>query len=372
MKSVNLSRISLIFLCCILMILPVSSSEFSYLGPKLTLDYAGPIIVDNSHLKYSASDRLTFYTETHLKNNKPQLLPLRSTIDTWAAMLNIHPLLLSEVVSNYFSGKPVDNSFENKQQVFNIAAGIAEAYHNNKDQALAASIALVAVAQAYEFEINLPAQFASKKATVEHNFFRGQSGPPLYDYFQPPWPHGELWAGGGVHSNTGGGSAPRNSLDFIKIFVDWGDDTSQFWVTASEAGTARVFSSCSMQVIHPNGWVSSYYHLDNIQVADMDPVVANQDLSNYADNLEQAICQGGSSTGPHVHFSIYYDGDPIEIDEPNVDFISWKHKAGEGQYDSNCDRSYYTMVPDGDIICPFFRNLPNNGSSELIFGNGFE
>ena len=94
-------------------------------------------------------------------------------------------------------------------------------------------------------------------------------------------------------------------------------------------------------------------------------------MSNYADDLATATCQGGSSTGPHVHFGIYFDDDPIEIDEQNVDFTSWKHHAGEGNYDSDCKTSYYTMVPGNIIVCPFVRQLPNN-IVDFIFDNGFE
>jgi len=349
----------------------VLSSEFKYSGPKLNLNYSGPIIVQNSHFKYTASDRLTFYTEDYLKQNLPHLLPLKEAIDTWAAIQNIHPRVLSELLNNYFKNKVIDDSIENKQIVFEISAGLNQSFNKEKTT-LTASSAVFAVAQAYGFELNLGNKFTNSRETPVHDYFSGSSGPPLYSYFQPPWPRGEFWSGGGVHSNTGGGSSPRNSLDFFESYISWGGDTSHIWVSASNSGIARVFSECSIQIIHPNGWVSSYYHLEGIIISDMDSVFSNQKLSNYADDLDTATCQGGSSTGPHVHYSIYYDSDAIEIDLPNVDFTSWKHKAGIGQYDGNCANSIYTIIPGNNNVCPYALQLPNNTGDDAIFANGFE
>ena len=75
----------------------------------------------------------------------------------------------------------------------------------------------------------------------------------------------------------------------------------------------------------------------------------------------------------HAHVSVYYDGTAVEIDEPNLDFTNWRLKAGIGNYDSNCNNSYYTLIPSGSVICPFFLSLPNNTSAnDFIFANGFD
>ena len=99
----------------------------------------------------------------------------------------------------------------------------------------------------------------------------------------------------------------------------------------------------------------------------------NQKIANYADNEAQALCQGGESDGPHLHFAIKYNGVDIEIDENTVDFTSWKHKAGIGHYDDNCATSYYTLIPSNTVVCTFDRELTNNTTDTgLIFINGFD
>ncbi|MGJ8664149.1 MAG: hypothetical protein ACSHWU_10870 [Marinicella sp.] len=350
----------------------VSASDLSYTGTPLSLSYSGPMLIDNSQMKYSAIDKLIFSTQDYLEEQAPHLLPLRKQIDTWSAFKNIHPKILSTVLSNYFGEQIIESNTENKQTVLQIAAGLSESFAENKNDPLAASKAVVAISHAFGFALNLPSDFTVALDPVHSSI---GSGPPIFSYFQPPWTRGESWGGGGGHSNTGG-SGPRNSLDFWKTFVSWGGNTDDFWVSASQGGIARVWSSCSVSVIHPNGWTTSYYHLDNVQVSDMQDVTDNHRLSNYADNIDQALCDGGGSSGPHVHFSISYDGNAVVIDEANVDFSSWKYHDGDENYDSDCSRSYYTIISGddtGDIVCPFYTNLINDTEAvvDLIFMNGF-
>ena len=74
------------------------------------------------------------------------------------------------------------------------------------------------------------------------------SDPPVFGWFQPPWEIGDTWAGGGAHGDTG----TCNALDYWGERRDWGADLSLWWVTAIQAGTARVWSECSVSVIHAN------------------------------------------------------------------------------------------------------------------------
>ncbi|MEO1084908.1 MAG: hypothetical protein AAFY88_11755, partial [Acidobacteriota bacterium] len=57
------------------------ASENSYHGPALRAHYEGPLLVDNSQLRYTGQDRLTFFAEDYLREHLPHLLPLRTAID---------------------------------------------------------------------------------------------------------------------------------------------------------------------------------------------------------------------------------------------------------------------------------------------------
>ncbi len=48
--------------------------------------------------------------------------------------------------------------------------------------------------------------------------------------------------------------------------------------------------------------------------------------------------------------------------------------AGVGDYDFDCDTSYYTLIPEDTEVCPGFRALPNNTTAfdDLIYSHGFE
>jgi murein DD-endopeptidase MepM/ murein hydrolase activator NlpD len=81
---------------------------------------------------------------------------------------------------------------------------------------------------------------------------------------QFPYPRGEAWTFGGVHSNDGS-SGDMSSIDFSKNWPQWGADTSTIWVAAAAGGVPSKISSCNFHIDHGGGWMTAYYHLDNIQ-----------------------------------------------------------------------------------------------------------
>ena len=233
------------YILILLFFLSVSclASNLNYHGPKLDLSYSGSVIVDNSQFEYTTFDKLTFNTNQYLTDNLPNLLPLREAIDTWAVIHSVHPRLLSEILNDYFKGHNLDYNYNDIQIVFQLSAGLKKAKFDIGTDSLAASRAVEAIAKSYRFKLDLPL-FFSQKRIVDDFTGKGSSGPPLFSYFQPPWDRGELWAGTGVHSDSSDNNAPRNSLDLWRDFVDWGADTSAYWVRASQQGTVRVWASC--------------------------------------------------------------------------------------------------------------------------------
>ncbi len=345
--------------------LPISGSQSTYDGPALRDTYDGPILVDNSQLRYRGADMLSFDTAAYLEHEAPNLMPLRPAIDTWAAMHAIHPRVLIHLLKGYWPVAAPSGTRIEKETVHQIATGIAMVYLRHRKDPLAASNAVMAIADAYHLRVEFPAELAKGRQLPT------ASAPLVFGWFQPPWTIGDTWAGGGAHGDTGSGV--RNALDYWGQWRDWGADLSQWWVAATQAGTARVWSECSVSVIHADDWVSTYYHLENIQLADHQVVERNTVISNYANDKPTALCQGGSSTGPHVHSALYHDGNRVEIDETNVDFTAFSHHAGEGQYDFNCATSWYTHDTNGKV-CPSADQLWNNAPppSPMPFIDGFE
>ena len=77
---------------------------------------------------------------------------------------------------------------------------------------------------------------------------------------------------------------------------------------AAVDGTVTIFSSCNLRITNANGWATSYYHLANIRVTNGSTVFVGQRIADFADNQAQALCTVGSSTGPHVHFTLIKAG----------------------------------------------------------------
>jgi len=146
---------------------------------------------------------------------------------------------------------------------------------------------------------------------------------------QFPYPRGEAWTFGGVHSNDGS-SGDMSSIDFSLGWPQWGADTSAIWVVAAGGGVPNKISSCNFHIDHGGGWVTAYYHLDNIQ-SYSGSIQQNDRIGNIANNKTQALCNGGSSTGPHVHFTLMYNGALVAIN--GTALSGWVIHAGTYNYD---------------------------------------
>ena len=84
--------------------------------------------------------------------------------------------------------------------------------------------------------------------------------------------------------------------------------------------------SCWMRVDHGSGWQTSYYHLRNARSAG--GVNQNDQLGTIACET----CAGGFATGPHVHFSLLYNGAYTDVD--GLVLSGWQVHTGNGSYGS--------------------------------------
>ncbi len=185
--------------------------------------------------------------------------------------------------------------------------------------------------------------------------------------FDLPFDRTKQWWFNGVHTWNGedDNGDPMSSLDLTRSWgLRWGDETSGDWVAAASDGVVTKFSSCSMRVTHGSGWATDYYHLDNIQFETGSVVKAGDKIANYANTLEQATCQGGHSTGPHVHFTLIHDGELASLS--NIKLSKWKIHPGEESYDDSHDSMW--LIKEGAKKYAYDDTIEHlNGDNEIDY-----
>jgi len=153
----------------------------------------------------------------------------------------------------------------------------------------------------------------------------GLSQPVLELPFAP----GERWSfTGGPHRSWNAGS-PRGALDFSPANGEPACLASTAWVTASAAG--RVVRSSDEVVavdldgdgFEGTGWVLVYLH-----IPERERVPAGEWVE-VDERIGHPSCEGGSSTGTHVHLARKYNGEWIPA-EGGLPFVlsGWEVHGG--------------------------------------------
>jgi LasA protease len=158
-----------------------------------------------------------------------------------------------------------------------------------------------------------------------------------------PWRQGEFWRlTGGPHPETGGKTRPWSALDFQPRS---GESRA---VRAARGG--RVSRPCANMVIvdHGDGWATSYYHVKKIRVKNGQMVDRGQVLGLVS---KRSGC-GGYATGPHVHFSLMWKGQYVNI--RGAALGGWTVKEGSQPY-AGC------LVKDGVWRCAPSQSIYNYG-----------
>jgi murein DD-endopeptidase MepM/ murein hydrolase activator NlpD len=173
---------------------------------------------------------------------------------------------------------------------------------------------------------------------------------------QLPFPVGESWVYNGTHSGGfgpyGGASSVFSAMDFAPtpIFPSWGSNTSNMWAVAVAPGRVIYKTSCRIVLEHEGGWKTLYYHLENPQVHYNQYVQANQRLANLANSYSEATCEGGGSTGVHLHFALIHNNYYQRLDGKR--FSGWEiYAKNHINYDSSCN--LVNMRKGGKIVCPY-------------------
>lgn len=181
---------------------------------------------------------------------------------------------------------------------------------------------------------------SSPTSEKNHVFYPGEAGaeslPMDLLHLQLPYLRGESWVFNGVHDAAGAdvGDPLVNgaAIDFSPNWPAWGADTSNMWVVAAASGVPTKVSSCSVRVAHSDGWETGYYHLDKIPTF-TGSVNQNDKIGVIANNLAQAICSGGFSTGPHLHFTLRRNGAYVAIN--GTPLSGWYIHSGRWNYDGD-------------------------------------
>ncbi len=169
-------------------------------------------------------------------------------------------------------------------------------------------------------------------------------GTPPANMLQFPFPLGATWTYGGPHSWNGNSTPPFSSMDFFLRGGTCGAPLPYFSVAAAAGSASRPYGySCWLEINHGSGWVTSYYHLQNLTGAAA--VERNAALGTIACE----ICAGGYATGPHVHFSLKYNGAYVSLE--GVELSGWTVHVGTVAYNSgSIDRDGASLGPYSSVL----------------------
>jgi LasA protease len=168
-----------------------------------------------------------------------------------------------------------------------------------------------------------------------------------------PFLPGEAWSfTGGPHSSWGTGT-PRGALDFAPVTSEPACAVSRAWVTASAAG---VITRSERNIValdldgdgsEGTGWVLVYFH-----IADKERIPVGT-IVEVDDPIGHPSCEGGQSTGTHVHIARKYNGEwlPAGGDHPFV-LSGWQVVEGVKPYQGYLEKDEMVTIanPGGSRI----------------------
>ncbi|NMB54856.1 MAG: peptidoglycan DD-metalloendopeptidase family protein [Leptolinea sp.] len=159
-----------------------------------------------------------------------------------------------------------------------------------------------------------------------------------------PFPTGKTWTyTGGPHSPYGNDS-PRAALDFAPPSVIGGCvETTEIVVAVADGIVSRTDTGIAVLDLDGDGdertgWVVFYLHL---ATADM---VKTGTRVKAGDRMGRPSCEGGHSTGTHIHIARKYNGEWIPADGPiPFDLEGWLAGNGSEVYQGTLTRYSRTV-----------------------------
>lgn len=163
--------------------------------------------------------------------------------------------------------------------------------------------------------------------------------------FALPFKAGEIWAfTGGPHTAWGIGD-PLSALDFAPPSVAGGCQETDLWATAVADGviarseTGEIALDLDGDGDERTGWVVFYLHLATQGRAPLGAeVVAGQPVGHPS-------CEGGSSTGTHVHIARKYNGEWMPAEGTLAfNLEGWQARNGSQPYQGTLTRLSRTVT----------------------------
>lgn len=175
--------------------------------------------------------------------------------------------------------------------------------------------------------------------------------------FQLPFEKGKVWAfTGGPHNAWGDEASPLAAVDFAPPSVAGGCLPSDEWATAVAGGViARTGTGIAVLDLDGDGdertgWVVFYLHLAT------DSIPPPGTRLKAGDRIGHPSCDGGRSTGTHVHIARKFNGEWI-LAESILPFTmeGWQVRNGSAPYQGSLVNNNKTV----------FSSLASDGASHI-------
>ncbi|NIS81721.1 MAG: peptidoglycan DD-metalloendopeptidase family protein, partial [Anaerolineales bacterium] len=167
------------------------------------------------------------------------------------------------------------------------------------------------------------------------------STPPPDNLFQFPFPLGATWRFGGPHSWAGDNTPPFSSMDFHEGGATCSAPPGLYTVAAAGGTAYRPWGyTCWLEIDHGNDWTTSYYHMQNT----IDPQGVSLYQNSSLGTIACEVCAGGWASGPHVHWTLKYNGAYVSLE--GVKVSGWTIHVGPTAYNSGyIERDGVTLNP---------------------------